>query len=262
MDGPWIHELSVIAIVYDQLKSIIGGIPLRASPLGRRASPRVRPLHFIPTIQYEYAHIRLCGRIQLYYGSLKDTPYKWLDLGSLFRSILKPNCNILKIRYFTARVSARLTDPSQPERQNVYIRAIKLHCPEIEVHYGHFMSNQVNMPLANPTQGNRFAQVIKTEEKGSDVNLSVHLLNDCWKNDYDCAVVVSNDSDIAESMRLVRGHVDKKIQIGLITPGNCRPSKQLKMYSDFHQNLRSHMLKNNQLPSPIPNSKLTKPKLW
>lgn len=46
--------------------------------------------------------------------------------------------------------------------------------------------------------------IIKTEEKGSDVNLAVHLLNDGWLDAYDCAVVVSNDSDLAEAMRLVK----------------------------------------------------------
>ena len=37
----------------------------------------------------------------------------------------------------------------------------------------------------------------KTEEKGSAVNLAVHLLNDGWLDAYDCAVVISNDSDLA-----------------------------------------------------------------
>ena len=40
--------------------------------------------------------------------------------------------------------------------------------------------------------------MIRTEEKGSDVNLAVHLLNDGWMNACDCAVVFTNDSDIAE----------------------------------------------------------------
>ena len=38
--------------------------------------------------------------------------------------------------------------------------------------------------------------MVKTEEKASDVNLAVHLLNDSWLNAYDCAIVVTNDSDI------------------------------------------------------------------
>jgi uncharacterized LabA/DUF88 family protein len=58
------------------------------------------------------------------------------------------------------------------------------------------------MPLAaNPS---KTAEVIHTEEKGSDVNLGVHLVNDAWLNRYDCAVVVSNDSDLAEAISLVK----------------------------------------------------------
>jgi hypothetical protein len=37
--------------------------------------------------------------------------------------------------------------------------------------------------------------VIKTEEKGSDVNLATYLLLDAFKQDCEAAVVISNDSD-------------------------------------------------------------------
>ncbi|MCU1222929.1 MAG: hypothetical protein JWQ42_1022 [Edaphobacter sp.] len=42
----------------------------------------------------------------LYYGALKRTPYKWLDLGLLART-LRPTDTIQQIHYFTARVSSR-----------------------------------------------------------------------------------------------------------------------------------------------------------
>ena len=112
------------------------------------------------------------------------------------------------------------------------------------------------MPLASPGDGPRFAKVLKTEEKGSDVNLAVHLLNDSWLDIYDCAVVVSNDGDIAESMRLVREHHNKKI--GLITPRPTQSSYQLKKHADFHLDMRKSVLKRSQLPLTIPNTKITK----
>ncbi len=46
----------------------------------------------------------------LYYGAVKDTPYKWLDLEALCRRLL-PKDDIVGIRYFTARISARPGDP-------------------------------------------------------------------------------------------------------------------------------------------------------
>lgn len=136
----------------------------------------------------------------LYYGCLKDTPYKWLDLKKLFKSLLKPQNHIIEIKYFTAKVGATPTDPSAPQHQQAYIRALEEYIPEVSVHYGHFLRQRQRMANANPPPNT--LEVIKTEEKGSDVNLAVQMLNDAWLAHYDCAVVVSNDSDMAESMKL------------------------------------------------------------
>lgn len=51
----------------------------------------------------------------LYYGSVKGTPYKWLDISSLCR-ILLPRHSIARIKYFTALVDPRPDDPDQPTR--------------------------------------------------------------------------------------------------------------------------------------------------
>jgi hypothetical protein len=52
----------------------------------------------------------------LYYGAVKGASYKWLNIFDLCRRLLRKN-SILKIKYFTARVTARPGDPSQPSRQ-------------------------------------------------------------------------------------------------------------------------------------------------
>src|SRR5918999_4283879 len=57
----------------------------------------------------------------LYYGALKGTAYKWLDLAALWRRLL-PNDEVVAIRYFTALVAARPDDPQQPQRQQAYLR--------------------------------------------------------------------------------------------------------------------------------------------
>ena len=153
----------------------------------------------------------------LYYGAVRNTPWKWLDVSALFRLVLKPYHRIGTIKYFTARVRPTANDPSKAERQDFFLQALKHHCPEVEIHFGHFLSHEVPMPLA--PDGKKSVTVIKTEEKGSDVTLAVHLLNDAWLNAYDCAVVVSNDSDLAEAMRLAKL---RNKRIGLITPSTDR----------------------------------------
>ena len=137
----------------------------------------------------------------LYYGALKGTSWKWLDLVALFEKVLQPHHEILTIKYFTARVSGTPGDQSKPQRQDVYLRALRRYRPQVEVYFGHFLSHSVRAPLVRPVGRRRMVEVIKTEEKGSDVNLAVQLLNDGWLDAYDCAIVATNDSDIAEAMR-------------------------------------------------------------
>jgi len=123
------------------------------------------------------------------------------------------------------------------------------------------LTHEVFAPLAEPTENRRTIKIIKTEEKGSDVNIAVHLLNDAWLNNYDCAVIVSNDSDLAESMRLVKEHHPNKI-VGLIMPGKGHPSRELMKHADFVKRIRTGILELSQLPNPIPGTNIYKPTNW
>lgn len=107
----------------------------------------------------------------LYYGALKDTPYKWLDLLALSRAMLRRDNVVESIKYFTAKVVPRPSDPSAPTRQNLYLRALRTI--KADVVLGRFLSHPVRMMLSHPQPGaSPFVEVIKTEEKGSDVNIA------------------------------------------------------------------------------------------
>ena len=69
-----------------------------------------------------------------------------------------------------------------------------------------------------PKHGN-LIEVFRTEEKGSDVNLAVHLVNDVHQNTFDCAVVISNDSDLAKAMRIVKDEYRKSQVFSLLGEG-------------------------------------------
>jgi hypothetical protein len=105
-------------------------------------------------------------------------------------------------------------------------------------------------------------EVWKNEEQGSDENLALHVLNDAWQNAYDCAVIVSNDSDLAESLSLVNAQ-HKKL-IGLVTPGAPvrKISQGLSRHADFVKPIRTWMLAASQLPDPIPGTTIHKPPNW
>ena len=86
----------------------------------------------------------------LYYGAVKGTPYKWLNLLALCKFLLPKN-EIIRIKYFTALVTARPNDPDQPNRQQLYLRALRT-IPGLEIIYGHFLEHVIMMPLAIPHQ--------------------------------------------------------------------------------------------------------------
>ena len=197
----------------------------------------------------------------LYYGApKKQTRYKWLDLHALFKVVLQPRHDIRQIKYFTTRVSSTPNDPSKAQRQDAYLRALDQYTPNIQVYFGHFLRHAKRLPLVQPLGNQRLAEVIRTEEKGSDVNPAVHLLNDCWLSAYDCAVVVTNDSDIAEAMRLVRQRPHKRV--GLVNPQAGRASHQLRQHADFVRTIFPRTLRQSQLPDPIPGTNLKKPAQW
>ena len=132
----------------------------------------------------------------LYYGAVKGTPHKWLDLDKLCRFLLPKN-QIAIIKYFTAIVSARPNDPDKPTRQLTYIRALRT-LPNVEIVLGTFLTHNVSMLVAGPpTSPAQYVTVVRTEEKGSDVNIAAHMINDGHKQEYDVAVLISNDSDLA-----------------------------------------------------------------
>ncbi len=195
-----------------------------------------------------------------YYGQVRGTRWKWLDPAALFRRVLGPQNELTKVKYFTARVQPSPSDPNVNVRQDAYLRALRAHCPLVELHFGHFLRHRVSMEHVNPPPPT--VEVWKNEEKGSDVNLALHVLDDAWRDAYDCAVIVSNDSDLAEALRLVKAHHRKLI--GLVTPGapTRKTSRQLREHADFVNPIRTWMLRESQLPDLIPGTTIHKPESW
>jgi NYN domain len=198
----------------------------------------------------------------LYYGALRGTPWKWLDLDALVH-ILLPKDNVKRIRYFTARVSPRPHDPQQGLRQEVCLRALRMS-PRISIHFGRFQVNTVTMPLAHPGRRKRMIEVIKTEEKGSDVNLGSYLLLDAFKRDCNNAVVISNDADLKEPIAIAMRELG--MRVGIINPH--RPQfRSLDLQSlnpTFFKQLRKSALKRAQFPTPMRDAagKFFKPTRW
>jgi uncharacterized LabA/DUF88 family protein len=205
-----------------------------------------------------------------YYGALKGSQYRWLNFETLFARLF-PRNKIVGIRYFTALVNALPTNPDQPARQQLLLRAMRT-LPLVTIIEGHYLSHPKSMPLVNPAPGgNRFAQVLFTEEKGSDVNLASYLLMDGFKNQYDCAIVISGDSDLATPITMARQELHKTV--GVLLPQRLsnppqptrRKSARLREVASFYRDgIRTGVLAASQFPATLTDQHGTfsKPVTW
>lgn len=171
----------------------------------------------------------------LYKGCLECSPHKWLNLVEFCRQSFPPPHNLLhRVRYFTARIRAWPHDPQQPERQSTYLRALGT-LPEVSIHFGQFKTDKPWMKLITPlADGTTTLQVERSREKGSDVNLAAYLLMDGFKNDYEAAVVVTNDPDLREPIRMVRADLGKHVIMLFPIRAGRFGSNELKKVSNLH----------------------------
>jgi uncharacterized LabA/DUF88 family protein len=198
----------------------------------------------------------------LYYRALKDGPFRWLDLWKLSEALF-PRDDIHRVCYFTAHLQARPSNPNQPRRQLVYLRALAT-LPGLDIHYGAFRSGIKLRPLAEPVPGLPAQVRIKdSEEKGSDVNLATRLLVDGFNGDYEQAVVISNDADFAGAMSYVRDDLGRRVTLVNPDPGNPSPAV-LAAAATYVKRLRKRHLRASLLPDTLRDDVglITKPPAW
>jgi len=94
------------------------------------------------------------------------------------------------------------------------------------------------------------AQVFTMEEKGSDVNLAVHLVNDAWAGRFDAAVVVSNDTDLVEPIRIVAQELGKSVYL-LTPPGRFGAASPLVRVATHQRHIRPSHLQAAVFPDPV-----------
>ena len=119
-----------------------------------------------------------------------------------------------------------------------------------------------NDKVRRRTDGATRAKVIIDEEKGSDVNLGVHLINDAARGKIDKAVVFSNDSDLTEAISLAR---EFGIEVGVLNPHPGATSRHLRAAATFEVPFRSQSLSKCQFPVSVRDTggrEINRPREW
>lgn len=195
--------------------------------------------------------------MNLFYGCLKGSPYKWLDPVALSKALL-PQDEINTVHYFTAKVIPTPHNPHAHIRQTIYLRALST-LPEMRIHLGYYRRDRVRMPVADPPPNT--IEVLKTEEKGSDVNLATELLFDAFDQACQKQLVITNDSDLAGPIKRVRQRF--RLPLGIANPGAGR-RRAARLTCDFYRDIRPGALAACQLPPVIKDAagQFHKPAQW
>ena len=139
-------------------------------------------------------------------------------------------------------------------RTNVY--------PTLSIHLGRFLSRTVRMPLASPLpSGPKTVEILRTDEKGSDVNLATFLLVDAFKGDCDVSVVISNDSDLAMPIRVARETLG--LAVGVVNPHPVS-KRSRALEPTFFKQLRNSVLPACQFPARLSDAQgeIVRPEGW
>lgn len=221
----------------------------------RSSSPRWgRPFAYLEDQQVP-AGVYIDG-FNLYYRALKNTAHKWLNIAALADAVMPSSTQVDAVHYYAARVSGR-TDPTAPARQHAYLRAIAT-LPRVDMTFGNFLVSKkwsglvqppTFRPVYQPPQGTALDVVFvyKTEEKGSDVNLGVHLVRDAALGRFDMAGVLTNDTDLCEPIRIVTQEFG--LPVILLSP-TSKPATSLVQVASSVRHIAPY-LGPCQMPNPV-----------
>jgi hypothetical protein len=198
----------------------------------------------------------------LYYGVLKFSKEKWLDIERLF-VLLRRHDSIHKIRYFTALSSSGMSGD-----QMAYLRAIET-LPLVNVVLGRYKTKsvkcRVSPPLCSLQPANRIFSI--PEEKRTDVNIAISMLDDAYQNLCDHLIVVSGDSDLVPAVNMVKFRFPTKLVTVYVPTRNPirGAAVELRAAADKNRDLPLNLLKLAQLPASISDGSggfITKPASW
>ena len=214
----------------------------------------------------------------LYYGALRNTAYKWLDIVQLFSGIChiqNPTCEVVAVKFFTAPVKSKLATHGELsfKSQNDYHRALQMLYPDhVDVILGYFTVTEGWFPkYQTPIDKADKIKAWRLEEKQTDVNIALQMYRDVQKGLCDQAVLVSNDSDQTPTLRSIREDFPA-LTVGTIIPRLQAEGKSIRPYSTELAELshwtRGHIregeLRSAQLPALIPTQRkpILKPSYW
>jgi uncharacterized LabA/DUF88 family protein len=152
-----------------------------------------------------------------YYGLKEMVKHKgdwrkfyWIDFVKLFSQFLKEDEEIGIVHYFTARPK----NTGKTARQNILMSCNKaINGDKLKIHYGKYQDKTMKCRVKDGC-GREF---MHWEEKQTDVNLAIKMVEDCHNMDCNKIVLVSGDSDFLPPLNLIK-NIYKEVELMTLFP--------------------------------------------
>jgi len=175
-------------------------------------------------------------------SSLHRPELQWVNLHSLSKVFLKSHSEELcKVFYFSA-YAEHVTVVKQ-KSQKSYLQALEL--TGVEAVLGQFKEKVKRCPVCH-------SKWMGHEEKETDVNLALFVLNLAYLDAFDRALIISNDSDLTPAIRMVRNQFPRK-RITTVAPPNLYHSRELMQAASDKTKIRVEHLERSVLPLVVAN---------
>jgi len=198
-----------------------------------------------PSKQHPNRSIVYIDGFNLYNGSVKGTAHKWLNLQKFFEK-LRMDDEIQAVKYFTAKM-----DGEKGTRQQVYLNALQT-LSKVEVIAGWYKKKTIRCHVRNCGFTGK-KEFPSWEEKRTDVNIAIHILDDAYRDLSDKIVVVSGDSDLVPALLMVRERFPNKVIIVYVPASNeiRGAAVQIRSAADKNSTLPTDLFAKCQLPSKV-----------
>lgn len=174
----------------------------------------------------------LCG--------LKADHLKWVNLQKLGQLLIRPKSQTLVgVRYFSAYAEflKGTEKESSLHRHKAFIAA--LEAKGVEFIEGNFARRKWDY-----RGGRRYrATWRRHEEKQTDVAIAARVVRDAFRDEFDAAMVVSNDSDMVPVFKTVRAEFPEKRLITVSPPGRDHNPALIAEATDHQRINRSQIEK-------------------
>ena len=152
--------------------------------------------------------------------------FYWIDMVKLCESFLGEGQSIEKVIYFTASPLS----PQKNSRQSAFLNANKLiNGDRFEIVRGKYLEKHIICPYCN-------GDISRPEEKKTDVNISIRMIEDCVTGSTDIVALVSADSDLVPPIELIQ---------------RLFPQMGIRVYfppSNFSNDLKDNLIRHRSKP--------------